>query len=118
MSSLQIIGKVGEDLAITYLTSLGYSIKDHNFRTLLGELDIIAEKNNKIYFCEVKTRVGDLHGKPYEAVTYRKMQHIQRVAQAYLLQNNIKNSKLSVQVISIELMPDHSLKTLKMYEVI
>lgn len=116
--SLQSLGKAGEEYAKNYLVSLGFVIKEQNYRTKLGEMDIIAEKDKKIYFCEVKTRIGDLHGKPYEAVTYRKLQHIQRVAQAYLLQNKIKNSKLSIQVISIELFPDCSVKKLKMYEVV
>lgn len=116
--SLQALGKRGEDLATHYLISLGYSIKERNFRTKLGEMDIIAEKNGIYYFCEVKTRVGDLHGKPYEAVTSRKLQHIYRVAQAYVLQNDIKNSKLSVQVISITLLSDHTMEKIKMYEVI
>ncbi|MCX6731001.1 MAG: YraN family protein [Candidatus Roizmanbacteria bacterium] len=78
----------------------------------------MKKKGNTLYFCEVKTRVGDLHGKPYEAVTGRKLQHIQRVAQAYLLQNTIKNCKLSIQVISIQLFPDYHIKELKMFEVI
>ena len=116
--SLLFVGKTGEEYAKKYLISLGYVIREQNYRTKLGEMDIIAEKDNKIYFCEVKTRIGDLYGKPYEAVTYRKLQHIQRVAQAYLLQNEIKNSKLSVQVISIELFPDYTVKKMKMYEVI
>jgi putative endonuclease len=116
--SLQIIGLKGEDYASDYLVSLGYRIKERNFRTQVGELDIVAEKENKIFFCEVKTRIGDLHGKPYEAVDYRKLHHIRRAAQAYVLHNKIKNSKLSVQVISIELFPNMALKTIKMYEVI
>jgi putative endonuclease len=116
--SLQSVGILGEALARKHLVSLGYSIKEQNYRTKLGELDLIAQKGNTLYFIEVKTRIGDLHGKPYEAVTYRKIQHIHRVAQAYLLQNEIKQYKLSVQVISIELLPDLSVKTLKMYEVL
>lgn len=116
--SLQSTGFLGEGFARNYLSSLGYSIKAQNFRTKWGEIDIIAQKGNTLYFCEVKTRIGDLYGKPYEAVTGRKLQHIQRVAQAYLLQNAIKNCKLSVQVISIELFPDHKVKELKMFEVI
>ena len=116
--SLQSVGIIGEEFARKHLLSLGYKIREQNYRTNLGELDIIAEKGSILYFCEVKTRIGDLHGKPYEAVTYRKLQHIHRVAQAYLLQNSIKNSKLSVQVISIELFPDLTVKKLKMYEVI
>ncbi len=116
--TLQSVGKIGEDLATHYLTSLGYSIKERNYRTKVGELDIIAEKNRTIFFCEVKTRIGDSKGKPYEAVTYRKLQHIRRTAEVYLLQNEIKNSKLSVQVVSIELNPDHTQRKIKLYEVI
>jgi len=116
--SLQSLGRIGENLAKNHLLSLGYKIREQNYRTNLGELDLIVEKNNIIYFCEVKTRIGDLHGKPFEAVTPRKFQHIYRVAQAYLLQKDIKNSKLSVQVISIEMFPDLTVKKLKMYEVI
>jgi len=116
--SLQSVGTIGEEYARNYLTSHGFIIREQNFRTNLGELDIIAQKKNTIYFCEVKTRRGDAHGKPYEAVTYRKLHHIQRVAQVYLLQNTLKNCKLSVQVISVELFPDNTVKKLKMYEVI
>jgi putative endonuclease len=78
--TLQSIGKLGEVLAARHLCSLGYKIKEQNYRTKLGELDIIAEKGNTLYFIEVKTRIGDLHGKPYEAVTPRKLSHIRRVA--------------------------------------
>ena len=116
--SLQSLGRKGEEYARDYLISLGYVVKEQNYRTKLGEMDIIAEKNNKIYFCEVKTRIGDTHGKPYEAVTSRKLRNVQRVAQTYLLQNYSNNSKLSIQVISIELFPDLSVKKLKMYEII
>ena len=115
--SLQSVGRYGEQLAHTYLLSLGYVIKEQNYRTNLGELDIIAVKKGILTFVEVKTRIGDVHGKPYEAVTPRKLSHIRRVAQAYLLQNAIKNSKLSLQVISIELYPDQRVKKMKMYEV-
>lgn len=116
--SLQIVGCIGEHLAQQYLISNGYKIKECNYRTKLGEIDIVALKDAKLYFCEVKTRVGDLHGKPYEAVTYRKLQHMKRSAQAYLLQNSVKSGKLSLQVISIELYSDQSVKYIKMYEVI
>lgn len=116
--SLQAIGHSGEQYAVEFLRTHNYTILEQNFRIRLGELDIIAQKNNTVYFCEVKTRVGDSHGKPYEAVTPRKLQHIKRVATAYVLQNGLKNSKLSVQVISIMLYSDMTVKDLKMYEVI
>lgn len=116
--SLQEIGHIGESYAAEFLRNNGFIILDQNFRMRLGELDIVAKKSNKVYFCEVKTRVGDSHGKPYEAVTYRKLEHIKRVATAYVLQNELKNSKLSVQVISIILNLDLKIKEIQMYEII
>lgn len=116
--SLSSTGTIGEQYAAHYLAKWGYTILERNFRIRLGELDIIAQKNNILYFCEVKTRIGDSHGKPYEAVGPRKMMHIKRVATAYILQKAAKNSKLSIQVISIILFPDLSVKEMKMYEVV
>lgn len=115
--SLQI-GHIGETYAAEFLRNNGFTILDQNFRIRFGELDIVAKKNNSVYFCEVKTRIGDSHGKPFEAVTYRKLEHVKRVATAYVLQNKLKNSKLSVQVISIILFSNRKIKEIKMYEVI
>jgi len=117
MSNISV-GRLGEDKAAEYLRSLGYTILCRNFRTRLGELDIVAEKNNIITFCEVKTRVGDAKGKPYEAVDQRKLSHLQKACQLYLLKNNIKSAKLSLQVISIELYNDLTIKQIQMFEVI
>ena len=51
----QIIGKIGEDAASTYLKENGYSIIDRNYSRKWGELDIVAKKGNKIHFVEVKS---------------------------------------------------------------
>ncbi len=112
------VGRLGEDKATSYLLSQGYSILQRNYRTKLGELDIVAQKRGIITFCEVKTRIGDSKGKPYEAVDKCKLQHLYRACQLYVLQNKLKNAKLSLQVISIELSSNLSVKSLRMYEVI
>lgn len=114
--TLSSTGTIGEQYAAHYLVKLGYTILERNFRTRLGELDIIAQKNNILHFCEVKTRIGDSHGKPYEAVGPRKMAHIKRVATAYILQKAAKNSKLSIQIIAVTLFPDKTIREIKMYE--
>ncbi len=55
------IGKIGEGLARTFLMKQGFIILETNFRILQGELDIVAKKDNKIHFVEVKTvKVRDL----------------------------------------------------------
>lgn len=110
------LGKIGEDIATNHLQSLGYLIIDRNFTTHWGELDIVARKNHTIYFVEVKTKIGDKKGKPYESVTYRKIQNLKRSINLYLLKNDYKKYKLSLIVISIELDESHAVREIKLFD--
>ena len=110
------IGRLGEQIATSYLQDLGYLVIDRNFTTHWGELDIIARKGKCIYFVEVKTKVTDKKGKPYEAVTYRKLQTLKRVINLYLLKNDFKTYKLALSVLSIELHEDKTIKEIKFFE--
>jgi len=76
-------------------------IRARNERTKFGEIDIIAERNHKIVFIEVKTRSSLGKGKPYESVTYGKQKRLLRAAQYYILKNRMSAYKLSIGVISI-----------------
>ena len=49
-------GALGEKLAVKYLKQHGYKILEKNYKTLLGELDIVARIGETIVFAEVKTR--------------------------------------------------------------
>lgn len=95
------LGKKGEQIAALYLQQKGYSIKDLNFSTRYGELDIVAQKGEVVIFVEVKTRVGIKMGMPYEAVTPRKVQHLRKAIDSYLLKKHLEKYKLSLDVISI-----------------
>jgi putative endonuclease len=98
---LQNLGKTGENLASDFLKSHDYLILEKNFHSKFGEIDIIAEKNHCLYFIEVKTRSNLNHGKPHEAVNKRKISHIKKVAQYYLLKNSYPDYKLKIGVFSI-----------------
>ena len=95
------LGKTGENLALDYLRSHSYSIIQKNFRSKFGEIDIVAEKKHCLYFIEVKTRSNLDHGAPYEAVNKRKIYHIKKAAQYYLLKNNDQDYRLKIGVFSI-----------------
>jgi len=110
------IGKIGEELAAKYLQANSYEIIDRNFRTKSGEIDIIAKKKNKVSFVEVKTRIGLDKGYPHEAVDKRKIRHLHLAANWFLLQNPYKNYKLSIDLVSIILNEDLSVKNLKYFE--
>jgi len=101
-------GREGEDITVKYLTDNNYVIIDRNFRSKFGEIDIIAEKNKKIYFIEVKTRANLNKGKPYEAITSRKRHQLHKAATYFLLTNDYKKYKNTITVVSIVLNEDDS----------
>ena len=53
------LGAFGERLAAAQLEAKGYRIRERNFRTREGEVDIIAEHGSTLVFVEVRTRRGD-----------------------------------------------------------
>lgn len=116
MNSHQSIGKRGEAIALDFLRKKRYFIHKVNHYTRGGEIDIIAEKENILVFIEVKTRTGDKKGKPYEAITYHKVRHIKRAINFYLFDKNKTNRAMRIDVISIELNSDASIKKLLHFE--
>jgi Holliday junction resolvase-like predicted endonuclease len=48
-------GDLGEDIAERFLMKQGYRIVERNYLRKWGEIDIIAKKDGKLYFVEVKT---------------------------------------------------------------
>ncbi|OGK22120.1 hypothetical protein A2866_03305 [Candidatus Roizmanbacteria bacterium RIFCSPHIGHO2_01_FULL_39_8] len=116
MNTNRNVGKVGENLALTFLKNKGYSLISRNYYTRWGEIDLIVEKDTKISFIEVKTRISTIQGKPYESVDQRKLFKLTRPIKHFLLQDRYKNRKLSLDVISIELNRDQSLRELKYFE--
>ena len=77
------LGIEGESMAISYLEKHKYEIVERNWRFRKLEIDIIAKKENKIIFVEVKTRENNWMGEPELAVTRRKQAQIIKAADAY-----------------------------------
>lgn len=97
------IGCFGEGMAAEYLSMAGYQIVEKNFRCKLGEIDLIGRKENTLVFCEVKTRSGDMYGRPCEAVNNRKKDHIRKVALYYMNTHDCGNSDFRFDVMEIYL---------------
>jgi putative endonuclease len=83
------LGKYGEDLAAKLLEEKGYQIKQRNFRFKKFEVDIVAEKDNQLIVCEVKTRETAVIGEPYLAVTKKKQRQIIETADYYVKLKNL-----------------------------
>lgn len=100
----KVIGRIGENAAVQYLESKGYTIRERNFRCKVGEIDVIATKDNSISFVEVKTRQNFNYGRPCEAVTYNKQNRIRQCAQYYLKgleRNGLRHISVKFEVIEI-----------------
>lgn len=82
------LGQWGEEQAVRYLLVHDYSILERNFRSGKLEVDIIAQKEDKIIFIEVKTRVTASIGQPYIAVTKTKQKQIIKAANTFLIKSD------------------------------
>lgn len=97
------LGERGEALATVFLRRAGYRILAGNWKCPAGELDIVAEEPGRgtICFVEVKTRSGDSHGTPHEAVDRRKRERMARAAKAFLCAKRWSEAPARFDVISI-----------------
>lgn len=95
------LGASGEGLARKFLKKLGYSILFNNYRSYLGEIDIVARDKDTICFIEVKTRSNRNFGLPQEAVTRRKQRQLTRLAAEFLKENNLSGQSARFDVVSV-----------------
>src|SRR4051812_2197127 len=80
-------GEAGERIAEEHLQHRGYRILARNFRTRLGELDLVAADERTLVFCEVKTRLsGSARGPaaPLDAIGTRKRDRVRGMARQWL----------------------------------
>lgn len=96
-----LLGQKGEQLALDFIKRLGYKVLFRNYRSRLGEIDIIARDKGTICFIEVKTRVSGQFGLPAEAVLGRKQKQISRAAVAFLKEKKMLDEKARFDVVSV-----------------
>ncbi len=78
------LGEKWEGLAVKFLKKKGYKRNKQNYKTPIGEVDIIAKEGETRVFIEVKTRESVEYGLPFEAVKSFKRRTIVNVALLYL----------------------------------
>ena len=108
-------GHLGESIAVQYLKDKGFEIIQKNWHSVYGEIDIIAQKNNKIHFVEVKTRKSLAFGTPVESYHYFKQGKIIKTAFLYMNQLNTGQS-FQFDFIGIILNADNTAKEIEMIE--
>lgn len=96
------LGAWGENVAATHLQAKGYEIIAKNWRSALGEIDIIARWRDCYSFIEVKTRRGSGMGSPEEALTQAKSQKLLALAQQYLADHEL-DVDWQIDLVAVEL---------------
>jgi putative endonuclease len=94
-------GDRGERAAARYLRAKGYRILQTQMRNRFGEIDLIALDGETIVFVEVKTRAGDDHGEPFEAVNAEKQRRLTNAALAYLKRRRLLERRARFDVVSV-----------------
>jgi len=94
-------GQNSEETAAGVLKKNGYKILERNFRTPLGEIDIIARHKGVLVFVEVKARRSGRFGGPKAAITPAKQRKISMVALTYLKSVRALDAKARFDVVTI-----------------
>lgn len=95
------LGAWGEEQAAKFLKRQRVKILHRNYRTPVGEIDIIARQGKVLLFVEVKTRRSTVCGVPAEAVGPAKQRQILRTAEWFLLETKSSHLQPRFDVISI-----------------
>src|SRR3989344_8148990 len=118
-SEKQKIGEIGENIAVKFLMKHNFSILDRNYTKKWGEIDIVAEKQNKLYFIEVKSvsreTLDTFMPKSYsdsdERYEHRpednmhpwKLKRLSRVIQTYILSKNLDEREWQLDLLIVYL---------------
>ena len=98
----QRLGRSGEALAAAHLEAQGYRILVRNYRTRLGEVDIIAQDRDTLVFVEVKVRRSPRFGTAKAAVTAAKRRKLSMVALQYLKSVSQSSARARFDVVAVD----------------
>ena len=114
----QKVGQIGETAAAAFLRKNGYRIICRNFKTKIGELDIIAAKKNTLVIVEVKARTSLFAGEPFEAVDAKKRRKLRHLANGFLafggvgkLQDYFEETR--IDIISVLMNPSGNIERIE-----
>jgi putative endonuclease len=110
------LGELGERLAGEHLLAKGYRIRESNFRTAAGEIDIVAEAGGVLAFVEVKCRRGSSMGTAAESLSPAKQRRMVEMAEAYGQVREDLPEQWRIDLIAIDFERSGRLASLVHYE--
>lgn len=95
------VGRKAEDAAAKYLKKNGFKILAQNWRTRWCEIDVVAQKNNTVYFVEVKYRANSAWGDGLEYITPSKLKQMSFAAEFWVAQHAYSEMDCRLAAIAI-----------------
>ncbi len=89
-------------MAADYLLGQGYEIVRQNWRRGYYEIDIVARKEGKIVFIEVKSKRTSIVGLAEDNLSSSKLKKIKKAAERYLSLNNNYTQEIRFDAITID----------------
>lgn len=94
------IGNASEDVAANELARRGHTVLERNWRTKFCEIDIVSQKDETIYFVEVKHRKNDKAGDGLVYITPKKLKQMQFAAKLYAHNNRLNGMNLQLVAVA------------------
>lgn len=95
------LGRKGEAVAAEYYRRQGYILLNHNYRTRMGELDLILYKEGALVIAEVKTRSRPGPATPGAAVNAGKQRRLIAAARYYLQSSPFADAPVRFDVVEV-----------------
>ena len=101
MNQSNSLGQQNEDLALTYLRQQGLTLIQRNYRSRLGEIDLVMKDIEHVVFVEVRYRSSTKFGGALASVDRRKQSKLIKCAQQYMTNaSNQQDFRYDVNAIS------------------
>ena len=101
----RLLGERGERAAARHLKRQGMRVLLRGYRTMQGEIDLIARDGDTLVFVEVKAR---RQGVPAEAVTPEKERRLTLAALQFMRRHNVLEVRSRFDIVAIVWPDDQS----------
>lgn len=96
-------GAAAEEAAAVYLALRGYRILCRNRANSLGELDIVARREGRLVFVEVRSRSASSPVAPGDVFTRGKRERLARAAELFARQHGLSRMDQRIDAVFVAL---------------